>query len=99
MDFLITLYYAMHTISFLGSQKLAIENTRDLKVYLDDGFEIDEDEILLSQVTDNRILVLASNSDFNSCGMKQTSLFYIYTWIYFFVIALHSCTVTSKAKT
>ena len=72
---------------FLGSQKLSIENTRDLKVYLDDGFEIDKDEILLSQVTDNRILVLASNNDFALCGMKQILLFYVYLDI--FLLSLH----------
>ena len=87
IDFLITLYYATHTISFLGSQKLAIENTRDLKVYLGDDFEIDEDEILLSQVTDNRILVLASNNNFALCGTKQILLFYVYLDI--FLLPLH----------
>ena len=74
-------------LPFLDSQKLSIENSRDCKVYLDDGFKIDEDQILLSQVIDNRILVLASNNDFALCGMKQILLFYIYLDI--FLLSLH----------
>ena len=48
---------------YAGAAKLKDE-TVNLKLFLDDGFEIDEDEILLSQVTENRILVLALSSEF-----------------------------------
>ena len=34
------------------------------KLFLEDGFEIDEDEILLSSITDNKILIIARSNDF-----------------------------------
>ena len=34
------------------------------KLFLEDGFDIDEDEILLSSITDNKILVIARSNDF-----------------------------------
>ena len=45
-----------------GSKKLN-DGRWHLRLYLNDGFEIDEDEILLSSVAENRILVLAVDND------------------------------------
>ena len=53
---------------FISGAKKLNENNKNLKLFLDDGFEIDEDEILLSSMTDNRILVLASSNEFVSGG-------------------------------
>ena len=51
-----------------GAKKLQNENNKNLKLFLDDGFEIDEDEILLSSMMDNRILVLASSMSLSQMG-------------------------------
>ena len=53
---------------FISGAKKLNENNENLKLFLDDGFEIDEDEILLSSMMDNHILVLASSNEFVSGG-------------------------------
>ena len=50
-----------------GAKKLN-ENNENLKLFLDDVFEIGEDEILLSSMMENHILVLASSNEFVSGG-------------------------------
>ena len=54
-------------LMYTGAKKLSVERA-NLKLFLDDGFEIDEDPILLSKVTENRILVLSATNEFVSCS-------------------------------
>ena len=46
------------------------DDQEDLRLFLSDGFEIDEGEILLSGVTENRILVIALDNEFASGKLR-----------------------------
>ena len=55
---------------FLAAKKLNLDKDKvpNLKIFLPDGFEIDEDEILLSDMTHDKILHITE--DFNETSSK-----------------------------
>ena len=54
-------HHFFHFFSWVGAKKLKLDAV-DLKVFLEDGFEVDEDDILMSSMTENQVLILATES-------------------------------------
>ena len=60
-DLLIFIFFLYCT----GIKKLKLSSSfLNTKIFLEDGFKIDEDEILLSSITENKIWILSESANF-----------------------------------
>lgn len=59
----------------LGCEKLGIGSPHKMRLFLQDGFEIDSDDVLCSDLTKSAVLILSMTGDFTSNG-KSVYIYY-----------------------